>query len=139
MSSKRPPTLHAPQDDIADVAMGDVVTLPEEGAGLGTADVAGDDASDRLVLPESLTIGEVGDYHEVLLRHLDRESAVCIDGQALQVVDGAGMQLLLAFVKDALARSMVVNWIGASPRLLGSARQLGLSQAMQLDQLEGRH
>jgi anti-anti-sigma regulatory factor len=139
MSSKKPLMSHDPLDDITDETLGDVAAVPEEVTEAKEADAAGDGVNDRLVLPENLTIGEVGDYHEVLLRHLDRESAIRIDGQALQVIDGAGVQLLLAFVKDAVARSMAVNWIGASPRLLGSAKQLGVSKAMQLDQLEDKH
>lgn len=139
MSSKKPVMSHDPLDDIAEEALGDVAAVPDEMAEGKMTDAAGDGARGRLVLPESLTIGEVGNYHEVLVRHLDRQSEVHIDGQALEVVDGAGMQLLLAFVKDAVSRSLPVNWIGASPRLLGSARQLGVSNAMQLDQLENSH
>jgi len=130
---------HDPLDDITDETPGDVSVVPDAVTETRPAEVAGDSVDDRLVLPENLTIGEVGDYHEMLLHYLDRESAVRIDGQALQVIDGAGMQLLLAFVKDAVARSLDVHWIGASSRLLGSARQLGVSKAMQLDQLQDKH
>ncbi len=139
MSSKKPLMSHDPLDTVDDVVLGDVAAVPAEMTAGREPDAAGSGVDDRLVLPESLTIGEVGDYHEVLVRHLDGEAAVRIDGQALEVVDGAGMQLLLAFIKDAVGRSLTVNWIGASPRLLGSARQLGVSSAMQLDQLEDMH
>lgn len=63
------------------------------------------------------------------------EGAALVDGSAVERVDTAGLQLLVAFVKHHESRGRPVGWTAASPELLRAARQLDLLTAARLDAL----
>jgi anti-anti-sigma regulatory factor len=85
-----------------------------------------------LSLPDCLTIVEVGDFHPQLAARLVEGGEVSIDGAAVETIDGAGLQLLAAFVKDLVGKSSVVRWQGVSEALQRGASRLGLEDALQL-------
>jgi anti-anti-sigma regulatory factor len=78
------------------------------------------------VLPESLTIQTVADVRDLLLRAIAGSTdSVEVDGSAVQEVDGAGVQLLLAAGKEAQQRGCRMS-LGGSRRLLDTLRLLAL-------------
>jgi len=59
-----------------------------------------------------------------------------IDGRDVDIVDGAGLQLLAAFVKDLIGKTVEVSWVGASDNLVRAARQFGVYNALGLDRMD---
>jgi phospholipid transport system transporter-binding protein len=55
-----------------------------------------------------------------------------LDATAVERVDTAALQLLVAFHRDALARGGKVAWAGVSTPLREAAERLGLAQALAL-------
>lgn len=86
-----------------------------------------------LILPDVVTIADVGNLSSELVSLLMERGVVSIDASAVESIDGAGLQLLAAFIKDLVGKSSVVTWLEVSDVLRASAVQLGLSGALQLD------
>lgn len=86
-----------------------------------------------LELPDSLTIAEVGDFHAELLTRLVEDGSVTINGDAVEVIDGAGVQLLAAFVKELIGKSSVVTWQAVSDPLQRAADQVGLAGLLGIE------
>ena len=82
--------------------------------------------------PVELRIGRLGELRETLLGVLARPSRVRLCADAVEVVDTTGVQLLIAFVRDAKVAGVSVEWSGVSSRMaevvdvLGAAGKLGL-------------
>ena len=129
--SNKPVMSHDPLAGVSDDVIGDMPAVPE-----GIVAARGGEqqpASGVLVLPDSLGIAEVGDFHAELSSRLADAGAVSIDGSAVESIDGAGIQLLAAFVKDMVTRSSVVTWVAASDTLRRAAAQMGVRGALQLE------
>ena len=77
-----------------------------------------DDINNKLELDiplrTSLTIKDVTDIHEQLLRSLEKGADVNLDMSELDMIDTAGFQLLLAFKLEAGNRGVTVRTRGAS-------------------------
>jgi anti-anti-sigma factor len=83
-----------------------------------------------LRLDASLRIGDVEARREVLQRLLDGREPVRIDISALQWVDSAGVQLLLAMRQEADRRGIALDYSGESPELFNALKLLGLADAV---------
>lgn len=83
-----------------------------------------------LRLEPSLRIGEVEAGREVLQRLLDGCEPVRIDISALQSVDSAGVQLLLAVRQEADRRGIPLEYCGESAELFTALKLLGLADAV---------
>jgi anti-anti-sigma regulatory factor len=83
-----------------------------------------------LRLEPSLRIGEVEARRDLLLRQLEGGEPVRIDVSALQSVDTAGVQLLLAFRQEADRRGIQIDYCGESPDLINALNLLGLTDAV---------
>lgn len=83
-------------------------------------------------LGESLTIMEVADIHQKFIELLDKGEAVALTAQDVENIDGAGLQLLAAFIKDAGARDLTVCWGDVSEMIQEAAGQVGLTDALGL-------
>lgn len=79
-----------------------------------------------IALGTTLTIAGVSALKTILSRTLDATTPVELDCSALQVADTAGLQLLLAFLREADSRSVTVTLAGATPELAQTAALLGL-------------
>lgn len=112
--------------------VGDIPAMPEGQAELSAT--GADLSRDVLTLPADLTIVEAGAFHAEISSWLQAECSIAIDGKAVESIDGAGIQLLAAFIKDRAARSGEVYWINASDVLVSAATQMGLHGALLLDQ-----
>ncbi len=135
MSKKKPVMSHDPLAELAGEAMGEVVMVPETAPEAEPAETpaAAGGADEVLQLPEALTIAEVAACQEQLLLQLQSEHEIVIDGSAVENVDGAGIQLLVAFVKDGVGAQRPLRWQGCSDRLRNAAAQMGVAHALQLE------
>lgn len=60
-------------------------------------------------------------------------SAIVLKAENLQRVDGAGLQLLVSFFREAQRLNLSISWQGTSPALRNAAQLLGVAQHLQLD------
>jgi anti-anti-sigma regulatory factor len=84
-----------------------------------------------IALHDSLTIEHAVALHGELSRHLSARDIVLEAGQVRRI-DTAGVQLLVAFVRQAQQRGAVVSWRSAPPVLHEAWRRLGLASAQPL-------
>lgn len=89
-------------------------------------------ALDPIALGPSLTIQEALGLKQQLGGILSAGGAVHVDGAGVRSADTAGIQLLVAFSKEAKMRNVEIIWRGASEVLLQSAARLGLSAVLGL-------
>lgn len=66
--------------------------------------------------------------NEALIRSLPLE----LDAERVERLDGAFLQLLVAFRRAAQARGLQPRWRSVSPVLHGAAQALGLTDALEL-------
>ncbi len=71
----------------------------------------------RVVLGGSCTIHEAAAIKAHMLEQLARPGPYEIDGSAVERVDAAGVQLIVAFALDCLERSLSYVWQGRSEPL----------------------
>jgi anti-anti-sigma regulatory factor len=90
---------------------------------------------DAFDLGEALTIMEVADTHQKFIELLDKGEAVALTANDVENIDGAGLQLLAAFVKDAGARDLKVCWGDVSEMVQEAASQVGLTEALGLPEV----
>jgi phospholipid transport system transporter-binding protein len=85
-----------------------------------------------LILADEITIESVAQVRTILLARLEEDGACHLHAGNVRRIDGAGVQLLFAFVRDAAARGTTVHWLEPSPALVATARALGLHAALSL-------
>ncbi len=123
MSGKKDVMAHDPLAEIeSDLA---------EDEGLQTKQSAGD----VLDLELSLTIAEVGEWHAKFLSQCDLGEPLILKGGDIETVDGAGLQLLAALMKEAAERQLMVTWLSASDQLKQATDSVGLIGALGLDDI----
>ncbi len=86
--------------------------------------------SEPLRLPAALEIHCVRHLAKLAREHLGSDDGVRVDGSAVQSADTAGLQLLVALRRDALANGNSFAWHGTSPTLLEVGAVLGLSASL---------
>lgn len=85
-----------------------------------------------MILPEMLTVREVRDLHADWLatevsEELELDASTVID------IDGAGVQLLLAFIREHAANGIGVRWDGTSDKFDKVVETLGMNMALGID------
>lgn len=94
-------------------------------------------AAYELSLPDSLEIAHCAGYKLTLDQALASDAAqLNCDAGALQRIDTAGLQMLLAAQAQCQRQQRVWRWSGDCARLIAAAEGLGLASALQLDQSE---
>lgn len=83
-------------------------------------------------LPALLVIAQVGELKSTLTDALGAVRPVTLDATAVDQVDSAGMQLLLAFQRAAQAHGCVTQWKNPPPCLQDAAALLGMADALGL-------
>ncbi len=146
MSDSEPILAHDPLADVAEkLEHGEVATLAQDNA-VGDADVAAREAAETpaapdedgtaFVLPGQLGIQDVGELHGLLRDMLDAGGEIRFDASAVDNVDGAGMQLLAVFFKEAVTHGIQVEWRGVSNTLAEAAGVLGLRELLNIQPSE---
>jgi ABC-type transporter Mla MlaB component len=88
-------------------------------------------AEAAIVLPVDCRLGAL-DVLAPQLREAVRGGAAALDGAAVEKVDGAAMQLLVAFRRAAAKGSCAVTWSAASDVLREASSLLGLDGELDL-------
>jgi len=78
------------------------------------------------ILGPALTISGAETLRAELLAMVESGGDVCVDGSAVETVDTAGMQVLVAFRRALQGRNRSLNWSGCSPALMDVSGLLGL-------------
>ncbi|MFN3197050.1 MAG: lipid asymmetry maintenance protein MlaB [Bradymonadia bacterium] len=90
-------------------------------------------APEAVCLGARLTIQEAEGLKARLLELLEATGPVTLEGDGIETVDTAGLQLLLAFAQDARGRQLDWSWRAPSDQLVAAARTLSLSTELYLD------
>lgn len=77
-----------------------------------------------------LVVSNVLEWQQKISPTFDAADTLTLDGAKIEQIDGAGLQLLVAMIKEAGRRGMSVVWTGASPTLRAGAAQLGLADTL---------
>ena len=85
-----------------------------------------------LKLEPSCTLRDALDMQFQLLATDFGDSDVLLDGSAVDRIDTAGLQMLVAFAKYHATSGKRLQWIAASPELQRGSRLLGLDEALGL-------
>jgi len=109
--------------------------VEECGSGVGpnrSADLDRAGEARRVEFPPDLRIGRLDRIHASLTEALNGDGGVVLDMASVEAVDTAGLQLVLAFAREAKSQGKAVSWTGFQPLvaeaidLLGMAGKLGL-------------
>ncbi len=84
-----------------------------------------------ITLLESVDIRAANEWHTELLRTLSGVDEIILDASAVERIDTAGLQLLLAFPREAQLRNMTVQLHAAASALRESLQASGLDTAMR--------
>ncbi|GAA5078765.1 STAS domain-containing protein [Lysobacter panacisoli] len=86
-----------------------------------------------LPLPPDLGIEHVADLQTVLRAHLEDQGPLALNGDRVERVHTAGLQMLHAFVRERAALGHPTSVTDASPVLAEAARQLALACSLGVD------
>ncbi len=85
----------------------------------------------RVVLGAACTIHEAAALRAHLLEQAALPGPYEIDGGAVEHIDTAGLQLVVAFALDCLERSIHYTWTRRSPALEEAIRTLGVGALLE--------
>jgi anti-anti-sigma regulatory factor len=108
--------------------------MPYDSATAVTAAASATEAPQTTLIycsPE-LTISGAQDLYDTLQSALRAPGPVVLDATQVTRIDTAGLQMLCAFVRDAQASGMVVQWRQPSPALENAARLLNVRTCLAL-------
>ncbi|SRR5688572_15503247 len=88
-------------------------------------------ASGKVVLGASCTIHEAPALRSHLIDQASHPGPYELDGSAVQQIDTAGVQLVVAFALDCLEKGVHYVWTGRSPQLEEAIRTLGVSALLE--------
>jgi anti-anti-sigma regulatory factor len=107
---------------------------PANAAHASSAEQQVEQGSEAVVrLPEAATIAEAEQMRTMLRAALEGADPVVLDGGQVERIDGAGLQVLAAFFRQARAASRETCWRSCSDKLAKSADLLGLASIMCLE------
>lgn len=88
-------------------------------------------ASGKVVLGASCTIHEAPALRSHLITQASHPGPYEIDGRAVEQIDTAGVQLVVAFALDCLEKGAHYTWTGRSPQLEEAIRTLGVGALLE--------
>ncbi len=89
--------------------------------------------AETIIFDDALDITLVTSYFEQFCQLLNEQKAIVLNGEKIERIDGAGLQLLAAFFKSAGFLQINVHWQGISEPLKRSAEISGLTGILALD------
>jgi len=81
----------------------------------------------QIECPAELRIGKLEPFRDALVNALESTSPIHIAAGSVESVDTAGLQLLLAFSRDANSQKRRVRWSGLTPEMAEAIDLLALS------------
>jgi len=91
-----------------------------------------DGAEPDITLEASVDVSMAAELRGTLDMALGGEGPLTVDAGAVERVDTAGVQLLLALRQESARRGRPLQWRAASPALRETAARLGLANALGL-------
>ena len=85
----------------------------------------------RVVLGTSCTIQEAGAVRAHLMAQCELPGPYEIDGASVELIDTAGIQLIVAFALDCLEKGVAYKWTGRSATLEKAIELLGVSPLLE--------
>ncbi len=86
-----------------------------------------------IAFDDILDITMAASYHEKLTEMLNQHKVITLDGGEIERIDGAGLQMLIAFFKAARSLNISVKWQACSDSLKKSADLSGLTGSLEID------
>lgn len=83
------------------------------------------------ILPEKVTISALETLKNELLKYIEKNATVTLDGSIVEEIDGAGFQLILSAQKYSLAQSKPFSLIDASNILRNVLEISGLLELLE--------
>jgi anti-anti-sigma regulatory factor len=122
-----PPTVRkVPETPVPMTADVKVAAAPE-----AAPPVAAPAAAGKVVLGATCTIHEAPALRSHLIAQASHPGPYEIDGSAVQQIDTAGVQLVVAFALDCLEKGVHYTWTGRSPALEEAIRTLGVAALLE--------
>ena len=128
------------KNSAAEPSTPDVGALPDaayvdqllEGAAPTAVVAAGADAADGVIeLPAQCLLRDAVEYQQRLLKCVGVASVV-IDVGAIERIDTAFIQVLLAFARNHADAKQSITWRGVNPEFAESVRLLGVQSALSV-------
>jgi len=85
-----------------------------------------------VVLPESARISGIDELKQLLIDAEPIGNTIQIDAAQLGGIDGAAMQLLIAYSLHQQSMGRTIDWAGVPDMLLNDAKLFGAAQVMGL-------
>lgn len=92
------------------------------------------DGKTQITLGPILDVANSGDFRKQLEKMFRRKAPFELDGSAVERVDTAGLQVLLAFSQEARNRDIGLQWLATSDALKTASSFLGLSGELGIDE-----
>jgi anti-anti-sigma regulatory factor len=86
-----------------------------------------------ITFDEIFDITKVASYHEQLSLKLNQNTAIVLNGENIDRIDGAALQMLLSFFQAAESLGMPIKWQACSEVLKKSAKLSGLTGNLGID------
>ncbi len=86
-----------------------------------------------ITFDDTLDITMAATYFEKFTEMLNQHKSIVLDGEGIERIDGAGLQLLLGFFKAAESLHVTIKWQMCSEVLIKSAKLSGLSNSLAID------
>jgi anti-anti-sigma regulatory factor len=90
-------------------------------------------AATKVDFGKTLTIAQVADWQQKLSGIFDLREPVSLDAGDIEKIDGAGLQLLVALMKEAEAAGVPIEWRACSEVLQQNAIRIGLGHVLHLE------
>ncbi|ATC96103.1 STAS domain-containing protein [Pseudoalteromonas tunicata] len=86
-------------------------------------------------LPEELVINNINTFYQSIIEMLNDGRDIIFDISKVSQADTASIQLLCVLQKHLLSTDHQIQWHGNSKALLSSAKTLGVSEFLSLEQI----
>ncbi len=89
------------------------------------------DTGDRILLPARMEMSSLHEAYELLLsKYPPIHAKYILDGALLSVIDMAGIQLLISFIRSVTATGCKVEWDNYSVQVYQLASELGVASQL---------
>ena len=86
----------------------------------------------EFLFDEVLDITMARQYYEQLNQYLNDNKKMVLNAEKIERIDGAGLQLIVAFIKEAKKLNLQISWTGVSKAFKKNAEILGVCDKLAL-------
>jgi anti-anti-sigma regulatory factor len=89
------------------------------------------ETDDRILLPARMELASLDEAHQLLQsKYPPLSNKYILDGGLLSVIDSAGIQMLISFIRSMTAKGCKVEWDNYSVQVYQLARELGVTSQL---------